>query len=120
MADEITVSASLQSAVNRLSRSAVSLSVDQDAVGKWDVLVNVGITEEAITPAEITTEGWCLLVNTDDTNFITYGPEDTGAMIPFGIMEPGEPAIFRWSPGMVLRAEADTAACEMAVVLLED
>jgi len=54
----------------------------------------------------LTTEGWVRLQNIDLVNNVEWGPFAAAAFHPIGIMEPGEPAMFRMSPGKTLRIKA--------------
>jgi len=123
MADELTVNISAQLLNGNLDRAftKTGLQFTQDAQGANGVVVSIGSgAEEDIVHAEIGTLGWCFLFNLDDTNFVTYGPNSAGSMVPFGRIEAGEPAAFRLEPGITIRAQADTAAVELDVLILED
>jgi hypothetical protein len=73
-----------------------------------------------VSTTGVTTLGWCRIVNTDPTNYVTYGPKSGGAMIPFGRLKPGEAAVFRLEPGITLTVTANTAACKVQITILED
>lgn len=120
MADEITVSASLQvSNGNQLFRfSPAALSITQaaqggPAPGYWIV----GTTEESNAFTELTTEGWLMMQNQDATNYVEWG-FSTG--VYGGRMEAGEFALFRTNPGLTLYLKANTAACKVVVYCFED
>lgn len=95
-------------------------NVTQTGQGMHRPVVNVGTTEEVLNFGDIGTEGIVAFRNLDDTNFVTIGPEDTGAMVPAIKIKPGEFQLFRLHPTVVLRAQADTAACLVEMMLLED
>lgn len=121
MANEITLSASLQ-VVNgnlNLKLDAGSLNFDQDTQGAHAPVVIVGTSEEDLDLGDIATNGWILLRNLDGTNFVKFGPKDT-TMTEFGRLEAGEIALFRLAPGVTLRWVADTAACRVQVLAIED
>ncbi len=80
----------------------------------------IGTNEEVLDFGDAGTFGWLFLRNLDDTNYVEYGPEDSGAMIPFGKLKPGELGVMRLVPGIVVRAQADTASCNVDVNLLDD
>lgn len=122
MASEINVKFSLQAKNGFLQESIVigQLQIDQAAVGVAGGAQSIGTSEEVVDFGDIGTEGVLFLRNLDDTNFIEFGPEDTGAMVAFGKLKPGEIAFLRMKPTVVLRAQADTAACLLQVKLLED
>lgn len=122
MSDEISLLISM-SVVNGNFRSEFKpplVKIDQAASGRGGYTQIIGTSEEVVNLGDIVTEGWLFLLNTDGTNFVTYGPEDTGAMVLFGKIEPGEPAAMRIAPGVVLRAKADTSDVKLDVLLLED
>lgn len=122
MANEITLKFSLQ-AENGFLKQSVNigqLQIDQAAAGMAGGAQEIGTSEEVVDFGDVSTEGLLFLRNLDDTNYIEFGPEDTGAMVAVGKLEPGEFAFFRVKPSVVLRAQADTAACLLQVLLLED
>lgn len=96
------------------------IEIDQAAVGAHRPVVDVGTSEEVITDGDVGTLGWLIMRNLDATNYVEWGPESSGSMVPIGKMEPGEPALFRLKPGITLRAQANTAACKVDVRIYED
>ena len=122
MANEITLKFSLQVENGFLKQSVNigQLQVDQAAAGMAGGAQEIGTSEEVVDFGDVSTEGLLFLRNLDDTNYIEFGPEDTGAMVAVGKLEPGEFAFFRVKPSVVLRAQADAAACLLQVLLLED
>lgn len=121
MANELTVSvsASLVNGNHRASFAPGAIQVTQAAQGMHGPVVSVGTSEEDLAVGDVGTLGWLFLRNLDPTNFVTYGPKDT-TMKAFGRLEPGEIACLRLEPGITLRWQADTAACKVQVMLLED
>lgn len=63
-------------------------------------------------------QGLILLKNLDTTNYIDWGPESAGAMVAIGRLLPGEEAVFRAKPSVILRAQANTAACLLQILAL--
>lgn len=95
--------------------------VDQAGDGGFGATLSIGTSEEAITFTDVGTYGILCMQNLDDTNFVTYGPTSGGAMVVMGRLNPGgEPQILRLEPGITLRMKADTAACDVELLLLED
>jgi hypothetical protein len=94
--------------------------VAQAEIGKGGGIQIIGTSEEVINFGDVVTEGYLYLKNLDDTNYVTYGPEDTGAMVVFGKLKPGEFAWLRVAPTVVMRAQADTADVKLDVRLYED
>jgi len=97
------------------------LQVDQAAIGRAGHAQEIGFAaDEVIDFGDISTNGYLILRNLDEDNYVTWGPEDTGAMVTAGKLKPGEIAVLRVAPTVVMRAQADTAAVLLDVCLLED
>ena len=98
-----------------------SFQVDQSAIGGGNPgVVDIGTSEEDIDFGDITTEGYAVLKNLDDTNYVQYGPKSAGSMVAFGRLKAGEVAVVRLEPGVIIRAIANTAACKVEVRVMED
>jgi len=97
-------------------------SIDQAAAGGGSPgIVNIGTVEEDIAFGDVTTEGWCFIKNLDNTNFVEFGPKNAGAtMQDWAKLKKGEECVFRFKPGITMRAIADTAAADLQIILLED
>lgn len=120
MANEIFVSAFL--AANKGStKVALPLSLNVTLTGT-KMLHNrqsIGTTEEALEMGEISAGGWCLMVNRDATNYVQVRP-GTGGTATIK-MKAGEPALFRLDSGATAPyLIANTAACEVEYILLEN
>lgn len=96
------------------------VTVAQANIGKGGSVQIIGTAEEVVNFGDIVTEGYIYLKNVDATNYVTWGPEDTGALVVIGKLKPGEFAWFRVAPGVVMRAQADTADVKLDVRLYED
>lgn len=123
MADEITVSASLRVSNGNFSfRKDTGFSqFDQAAAGGGNPgTVNIGTSDEAISLGDITTPGWAFIQNLDGTNYVDIGPDSTGAIVPIIRLEPGEFALLRLTPTVSLRGQANTAACDVMIQVMED
>lgn len=123
MADELSVKLYAKLVNGGLERtfSPSRFSVTQTAIGSIWTTVSIGFAaEEDIATTEIGTLGWCFLRNLDDTNYVTYGPKSGGVMVALGRIEAEECAAFRLEPGITIRAQANTAAVELDVMVLED
>jgi hypothetical protein len=94
-------------------------TVNQDLQGGWSGIVKVGTSQEDFAPTDITTLGWIWFKNLDDANYIQWGAKDT-TMKTIGRAEAGESVCFRMEPGVTLRWIANTAECNIDVLLLED
>ncbi len=94
---------------------------DQNAIGSISQVVVVGTSaDEVINTGDLTTEGFVFMRNLDLANFVNYGPESGGSMVTFGKIQAGEVAGYRIDPTVVLRAQADNAAVQLEVIILED
>lgn len=95
------------------------LQFDQTTAGIDKFVQNIGTSEETVSFSALTTEGYLVIVNLDDTNYVEWGPDSTG-IIDIGKLEPGEIALFRLAPAATLKAQANTAACDVLFICLED
>jgi len=127
MANEVKVIAALQVANGTFEFPKVGgsqLQFDQAAPGggvpgSMEIPTTAGGT--VVDLSELTTVGWAYFKNLDDTNYVQHGPEAAGAIVVYGRMEPGEPALFRLDPGIAnLRMIANTAACLVQILVMED
>lgn len=124
MANEIRVTAALEIANGTFSLpriGAAQLTFDQAGAG-GGVPGQVTATTAGVDVdlSALGTEGWLWMKNLDDENFVEWGAYDGAAFHPIGRMEPGEPAVFRLSPGKTLHLKADTASCLVQVLANED
>ena len=119
MADEISIQASMNLSNGLLTfNQTFSSRFDQTAAGgPTPGMVTIGTVEESQSLAELSTLGWCMMKNLDDTNFIEWG-FSTG--VYGGRLEAGEIALFRLNPSTTMYLKADTAACKMTIYALED
>lgn len=124
MANEIRVTASLSCTNSNFilpTMGSGQQSIDQATMGGGGPgYLSIGTSEEAIAFTDISTLGWCFIKNLDASNFVTYGPESAGAMVSFGRLKAGEAAVMRLSPGATVRMKADTAACKVQIICLEN
>ena len=114
MANEITVSASLQVRNGGFVLPLLSKSgtFDQTTLGGYNPgMTAVGTAEETIAFGDITPK-WVWLQNLDDTNFVDYGP---AAGVYMGRLSPGAVHIIELTPGATLYAKADTAEVKLFV-----
>jgi len=118
MANELRISVSVAYGKGNASVSK-SKSPSIDVTGNIFAhgVQNIGTTEEELTLISgMSTLGYVLLHNLDDTNFVEVGSV-TGEL---GIkLNPDEIALFRTN-GAGIFAEADTAACDLEYLIIED
>jgi hypothetical protein len=124
MANEITVRQSLSVKNGNFIVPDISGNasrVTQNVIGGSMPVVTIGFAAaEQITFPDIADLGFVLFKNLDDTNFVQWGTDATG-FIPVGKMLPGEVAgPFRADPTLALWMQADTAACKVQIIALED
>lgn len=116
MANEINVTISMRVRKGNLVADVIPGSQQIDmgvARGPVPGTVEVGTTEQVIAFANLATLGLLAITNLDDTNFIDFGPEESGAMIAAVRVNAGETCLFRMVPGTTYRAKANTAACDV-------
>ena len=122
MADELalTILATITNGnfKDRLAHGAQKF--DQAAVGAASNVVSVGTSEEDVATGDLSTLGWCFMRNLDTTNYVTYGPKSSGAMVAMGRIEAGEVHAMRLEPGITLRWLANTATCKVDLRIFED
>lgn len=120
MANEITVNASLAYEDSEDADELFSLTDLLASVASKKYIKhkqNIGTSEEAITLGEVTTPGWAIFINRDETNFINLKVATGGAI--FAKLKPGEIALLRLGSGaQAPYAIADTAACQLEFFLI--
>ena len=124
MADEISISLNGQ-ILNGFFRDTIQpgqMQIDQAAVGRGGHVQTIGFAApEVVDLGDVSTNGVLYLRNLDETNYVTFGPQSDAATIEvFGKLKPGEFALLRLAPTIVLWAQADTADVKMDVRLYED
>ena len=123
MANEITIltQMSRQHATKTNDNHTTGLrriAVTQTATGQDDRKHTIGTSEESITFTDIATNGWCVMVNDDATNYVQWGFA-TG--VYGGRMRAVETAgPFRLEPGATLYLKANTANCKVRIAHYED
>jgi hypothetical protein len=96
------------------------VTIDQANIGRGGKVQHVGTSEEVLDFGDVATGGYCVIRNLDETHYVTFGPESSGAMVTGCKLKAGEIAVFRVAPTTVWRAKADTAAVLLDVRLYED
>jgi hypothetical protein len=67
----------------------------------------------------ITTPKWAMISNLDTVNYVDIGSTVAGAIAKFARLDPGKSFPVPLFPGVVLRAQAHTAAVPIALELME-
>jgi len=122
MSGEIRVnfSATVSNGFFNYSINPGPIAIDQDNMGRGGHVQEIGYaTSEILDFGDISAAGRLFLQNMDEDNYVTFGPDSSGTMIPIGKLLPGE---FTWIPlsaGAVMRAQANTASVLLRVDCFE-
>jgi hypothetical protein len=119
---EITITASgvVSNGNFRSSFAPGTISVTQNAIGGHMPIIAVGTSEEVLSFGDIGTLGYVAFRNLDATNYVEIGPEASGALVSFIKLKAGNVAIMRLTPGITVRAKANTASVKLQMWALED
>lgn len=121
MANEITANIKLSVANGNLSDDmTVNGKIDQTTARSFNPVIDVGTSEEVISTGDIGTLGLVAFYNLDATNYVEIGPESGGSMVSFIKLKAGERALLRLTPGITIRAQANTATVKLQMLLLDD
>ena len=121
MANEVTVSMSLSFSKSGVTDALSFSDLQFDVSGSKLIhhVQNVAITaDQALDIGNLTTPGFMIVRNLDDTNFITMSGV-TGLATQTIKLKAGECALFRHM-GTAPVASADTAAVSIEYLLIED
>jgi hypothetical protein len=92
--------------------------IEQTGKRVKDLVVNIGTSEVTVPIDDIGTPGIVALINSDTTNYVRWGIATTaytGRILAGEIVNP-----FRIEPGVQdLYLIADTAACDVRIIVLE-
>lgn len=119
MADELTVSAKLNFTKGGVSVALGKTGLQVDVAGDefTHLIQTIGTTEESLNLGDVSSPGFCILVNLDSTNFVELRPGSAkDDMIK---LKPGEVAMFRLATSTPY-AIADTGACRVQFIVFED
>lgn len=82
--------------------------------------IEIGTGDEVIySTGDLTALGIMVIENIDPTNYFDIGPDSGGAIVPFIRVLPGESYAFRLTPGIIVRGQANTAACRALAKIYE-
>ena len=121
MADEIKINQSIRLLKSTLKHEFTPPQLSLTMAGSlvYDVVSAIGTTEETLGPAfgDIGTEGLCVIYNLDSTNYVQVG-FSTGV---YGMRLRGasDAAKFFLEPNATLYLKANTAACNVRVIVYE-
>lgn len=123
MGNEISYQFQLRLANGDLSDtySSPSQRTDQTNAKLIRNVQEIGTSEEVLASGDITTPGWSVFVNLDDTNYVEVGHFTGGTFYEFLKLKPGDQMICRVGiqPGE-LYAKADTGALSLFYIIYDD
>lgn len=121
MASEIRITKQirLQKGAMKHEFTPAALALTQTGSLVYDSVHSIGTSEETAGPTfgDIGTEGWCCIYNLDTANYVQVGFA-TGAY-GMRLYGSGAPADFFLEPGATLYLKADTAACNVRIIVYE-
>lgn len=121
MADEIKVTTTMRLTKGSMKHefSPAQFSLAQTGTLVYDVVMSVGTAEETAGPTfgDIGTEGICVIHNLDTSNYVQVGFA-TG-VYGMRIYKSWHPAIFPLEPNATLYLKANTAACNVRIIVYE-
>lgn len=121
MANELKITQSV-----RLTKGAMKheftppqLSLTQTGTLVYDNTLSIGTAEETAGPAfgDIGTEGLCIIYNLDTTNYVQVGFATT--VYGMRLRGASSPAMFFLEPNATLYLKANTAACNVRIIVYE-
>lgn len=121
MANEIKIMQSVRLAKGAMKHEFTppQLSLTQTGTLVYDNTLSIGTAEETAGPAfgDIGTEGLCIVYNLDTTNYVQVGFA-TGV---YGMRLRGasSPAMFFLEPNATIYLKANTAACNVRIIVYE-
>jgi hypothetical protein len=119
MSNEITYQIGIKrtDATNTLNAHVFPLwskTCDQTLKRHYDNIVSVGTSEESIPFADISTNGFVIMLNLSTTNYVEWGTS-TGDY-PGKILAGESAGPFRLNAGKTLYAKANTGACDVRFI----
>lgn len=123
MANELGITATLNCtkgsyAQQKVRSYSATFNGTHTSAGVQSIPTTAGGTAIVIAAA-VATAGQAWFVNLDITNYLTIGTKPAGTFSPCIKIKPGEVAMFRLST-TTLYALADTAACDLEFLVMED
>ena len=121
MANEIKITQSIRLVKNALKHEFTppQLSLTMTGTLVYDVVQSVGTSEETAGPTfgDIGTEGLCVVYNLDSANYVQVG--FATAVYGMRLYGASAPAMFYIEPGATLYLKANTAACNVRIIVYE-
>lgn len=116
---QVNISGTLTNGSYKETFNPGAKTIVQDTLGSHAPVQTIGTSEETVGVGDVGTLGWAFFQNLDTTNYVTIGPDSTG-MVAFIRLEAGESCALRLSPGITIKAQANTAPVKLKVLILED
>ena len=124
MANEKSVSITLAVKNGDLDRSRKvnNLKLNQTNARAVGNTQTVGTTEELLAVGDLTTPAECYLRNLDSTNFVTVGVKPAATYYPAFRLKASSamPLCGLIESGVSLYVKADTAACDIDILILDE
>lgn len=121
MTGEIRISESIRLLKGAMKHDFIptALTLDQTGALVYDSVHSVGTSEETAGPnfGDIGTEGLCVIYNLDMTNYVQVGFSTT--VYGMRLRGASAPARFFIEPGATLYLKANTAACNVRIIVYE-
>ena len=119
MANEITISASLNAVKGgvQIGSGSFTKSIDMAGEDMIQASQNIGLSPETLNLGELATIGMLLVYNLDTTNYVELAL-DSGMSNKIARITPGAFALFRPTVATIYAA-ANTAACQVMVCAVE-
>lgn len=121
MADEIKINQSVRLLKGALKHEFTPPQILMTMTGSlvYDVTLSVGTAEETAGPTfgDIGTEGLCVVYNLDSTNYVQVGFATT--VYGMRLYGGSAPATFTIEPNATLYLKANTAACNVRIIVYE-
>ena len=121
MSDEIKILQSVRLTKSTLKHEFTPPQLSLTMTGSlvYDVTLIVGTIEETSGPTfgDIGTEGLCVIYNLDQTNYVQVGFATT--VYGMRLYGAGAPAMFFLEPNATLYLKANTASCNVRVIVYE-
>ncbi len=121
MANEISIQATLTllKGFHSVKHMPATFQVTQTGVGAAQGTQIVPTSDTVVSLTGISNAGWAHFTNVDATNYIEIGPTVAGAIAPFLRLYPGQSAVLRLTPAVVVRAQANTGSVKLQYSILE-
>lgn len=122
MSGKITLTTSMTHLNDKLSLPIASetTQIVQSASGVVSDTPTISTSGTALTiQSRVTTLGIAWVMNLDGTNFVDVGTWDGAVFSPFMRLLPGERYPVRLTPGITLRAKADSADVQIQITIYE-